>query len=75
MTNMQRDELERAYLDVLENIEAAIVKNYREHRELIDWNVDQALEVFINTYQSASSGHGTALPSGSRRSRRPCTTM
>ncbi len=38
------------YLDVLQNIEFAIVSVYREHAGLLDLDVDRALQAVMNRY-------------------------
>ncbi len=43
---------EEDYLDVLQNIEAAIVSVYRQHPALLDYEVDKALEALIRAYQA-----------------------
>jgi len=45
------------YLDVLQNIESAIVKTCRCHRELCDYDVMRTLEALINVYVSEQRGH------------------
>ncbi len=44
------DSFEDRYLDVLQNIEFAIVSTYREHPELADSNVERVLELLIRVY-------------------------
>jgi hypothetical protein len=44
--------IEDQYLDVLQNIEAAIVGVYREHRELADHNVENAVAGLMRVYQA-----------------------
>lgn len=44
--------IEEEYLDVLQNIEFAIVSVYQQHPELVDFEVEQALNGLIRTYQS-----------------------
>src|SRR5262245_21471059 len=43
---------EQEYADVLQNIEFAIVKTYREHGEITDWSVEEALDGLIRSYQA-----------------------
>ena len=60
---------EERYLDVLQNIEAAIVRVYRERAELLDSQVDAALEALIGRYTAEQRG-GTPRPvplDGARR--------
>jgi len=49
-------EVEEKYTDVLQNIEAAIVGIYRKHSEMVDWDVQKAVEGLIRNYQAESSG-------------------
>lgn len=44
-------EFEEKYMDVLQNIEFGIVRVYRGHPELTDWDVLRAIEALIRTYQ------------------------
>ncbi len=41
------------YLDVLQNIESAIVSVYRKQRNLLDYDVDEALDALIADYKAA----------------------
>jgi hypothetical protein len=43
---------EEEYEDVLQNIEFAIVSVFREHSELLDYEVEKALNALIATYQA-----------------------
>ena len=45
-------EFEVRYEDVLQNIEFAIVSVYREHSELLDYEVEKALNALILAYQA-----------------------
>ena len=49
--------LEDKYLDVLQNIEFAIVSVYRERGGLLDYDVMRALDALIDFYRSESRGH------------------
>jgi hypothetical protein len=49
--------LEDTHLDVLQNIEFAIVSVYREHDDLVDYDVMRALDALIDVYRSESRGH------------------
>jgi hypothetical protein len=42
--------IEEEYLDVLQNIEFAIVSVYQQHPELVDFEVEQALSALIRAY-------------------------
>jgi hypothetical protein len=43
---------EDEYLDVLQNIEFAIVNVYRKHRDLTDYDVERAVDALIVRYQA-----------------------
>ncbi|MBU2611358.1 MAG: hypothetical protein KJ606_10510 [Chloroflexi bacterium] len=53
--------LEDRYMDVLQNIEFGIVRVYKKHPEMTDWEALRAIEVLIRTYQEESRGR--QLPS------------
>ncbi len=44
--------IEEEYEDVLQNIEFAIVSVYREHSELLDYEVEKALNALVVAYQA-----------------------
>ena len=48
-------DFEDHYLDVLQNIEAAIVDVYREQPELTDHQVDKALSGLVRVYQAQAN--------------------
>jgi hypothetical protein len=48
---------EDEHLDVLQNIESAIVSVYREEPTLLDYRVMGALDALIGTYRAESRGH------------------
>jgi len=48
---------EDKYLDVLQNIEFAIVSVYHEHNDLNDYEVMNALDALIERYRLESHGH------------------
>ncbi|HVO70805.1 MAG TPA: hypothetical protein VMT24_12215 [Aggregatilineaceae bacterium] len=52
---------EDQYLDVLQNIEAAIVQVYRKHPELADSSVDQAMEGLVRMYQAEARGRSAPV--------------
>lgn len=54
--------MEEEYLDVLQNIEQAIVGVYHAERELTDYQVDAALEALGRTYQREKIGGAAVLP-------------
>ncbi|MFQ5829994.1 MAG: hypothetical protein ACE5JD_12690 [Candidatus Methylomirabilia bacterium] len=49
--------LEDKHLDVLQNIEFAIVSVYRERSDLLDYDVMRALDALIDVYRAESRGH------------------
>ena len=49
--------LEEDYLDVLQNIEFAIVSVYRERNDLRDYEVMRALDALIDFYRAEARGH------------------
>jgi hypothetical protein len=53
---------EEEYLDVLQNIELAIVGVYTAHLDLADFQVDQALEALGRSYQREKTGGAPILP-------------
>lgn len=59
---MDERPLEEEYMDVLQNTEAAIVWVYRQNPELMDYQVDSALEALIKTYQGEATGRKPAPP-------------
>jgi hypothetical protein len=48
--------VEEQYLDVLQNIELAIVTTYREHPEMTDYEVMHVLEVLLDRYKAETLG-------------------
>jgi len=55
-------DFEEEYLDVLQNIEAAIISVYRQQAELVDYEVDQALDALLREYQAQQQNRTAALP-------------
>jgi hypothetical protein len=53
---------EDKYLDVLQNIEMAIVGVYRNNRQLLDYDVDRILELLWTEYRNEVSGKKIAMP-------------
>ena len=51
-----RQPIEEEYLDIFQNIEAAIVSVYRSDPELDDWDVESAIEALIRQYQAEWRG-------------------
>lgn len=54
-------DLEEDYLDVLQNIEAAIIVVYQEQPELFDCEVDKALSALISVYKAEERGRAAAV--------------
>jgi len=55
--------LEERYEDVLQNIEFGIIRMYRDHPEMTDWNALNAVEALIRRYQAEAKGRQARLPS------------
>lgn len=53
---------EEEYLDVLQNIEMAIVSVYREHKDLLDYDVDKVLNILWTEYRNEKQGKSTPIP-------------
>lgn len=53
---------EDQYLDVLQNIEMAIVMVYREHRDLLDYDVDAVLNLLWKEYRNEQINKATPKP-------------
>ena len=53
---------EDQYLDVLQNIEMAIVSVYREHSDLMDYDVDKVLNLLWTEYRNEKTGRKTPMP-------------
>lgn len=49
--------LEEKYLDILQNIESAIVGVYRDRPALVDYRVMSALDGLVEVYRAESRGH------------------
>jgi hypothetical protein len=52
---------EDEYLDVLQNIEIAIVSVYREHHDLLDYDVDKVLNLLWTEYRNEKQGRPTTV--------------
>jgi len=48
--------VEEEYLDVLQNIEFAIVSTYRDHPQMVDGHVMRALDAVIGSYRAEKAG-------------------
>jgi len=53
---------EDQYLDMLQNIEFAIVTVYRQNRELTDYDIDKVLNRLIRAYQSQQQNRDFTQP-------------
>ena len=53
---------EDCYEDVLQNIEFGIIRVYRDHLEMTDWDTLTAVEKLIRTYQAEVKGRQTRSP-------------
>ncbi len=53
---------EDEYLDVLQNIEMAIVSVYREHHNLLDYDADKVLNILWTEYRNEEQGRTTPAP-------------
>ncbi len=50
------ENFDEQYMDVLQNIESAIVQVYRAQPDLSDYNVEKALGALLRVYQSQVTG-------------------
>jgi hypothetical protein len=55
-------DFEEEYMDVFQNLEAAIITVFKKQPELTDYEVENAIEALIRTYQGTSSGRAPVLP-------------
>ena len=53
---------EDEYLDVLQNIEMAIVSVYRENHNLLDYDVDKVLNLLWTEFRNEKQGRETSVP-------------
>jgi hypothetical protein len=56
------ESFEDRYMDVLQNIESAIVDTYREYPELNDRNVRDVIDFLIRSYEVEARGHSLPAP-------------
>ncbi len=56
------ESFEDRYMDVLQNIESAIVGTYRQHPELSDRNVKDVLDILTRSYEVEARGHSLPAP-------------
>jgi hypothetical protein len=54
---------EEQYEDVLQNIEFGIIRVYREHPEMTDWEASIAVEALIRVYNAEVKGRQIKAPS------------
>lgn len=54
---------EERYEDILQNIEFGIVRVYREHLELSDWDALNGVEALLREYQAEAKGRQATSPS------------
>ncbi len=52
-------DFEEQYEDVLQNIEFAIIRVYRGHPKLVDWDALNAVEALLRVYQAEAKGRQT----------------
>jgi hypothetical protein len=50
------------YMDILQNIESALVSVYRQHEDMSDYNADKAVEALIRLYRAEETGHPAPAP-------------
>ncbi len=53
---------EDEYMDVLQNIEMAIVSVYRENHSLLDYDVDKVLNILWTEYRNEKQGRAAPAP-------------
>ena len=53
---MKRNSFEEQYLDVLQNLESAIVQVAREQPKLTDWHAESAVEALMRLYKAEAAG-------------------
>ncbi len=53
---------EEEYMDVLQNIEMAIVSVYRKHNDLLDYDVDKVLNLLWTEYKNEKQGKRAPAP-------------
>jgi hypothetical protein len=54
--------LEELYLDVLMNIELPVIEVFREHPELLDFQVDEGLRALMSRYKAEERGEEITPP-------------
>lgn len=53
---------EEEYMDVLQNIEMAILSVYREYHDLLDYDVDKVLNILWTEHRNEKQGRTTPVP-------------
>ena len=73
--------VEEEYLDILQNIEFAIMSVYRDNPLLVDFDVEAAINALISLYHAESQNHEPrparperACDAGLSSGSRPCAT-
>ena len=56
--------IKEEYMDVLQNLESAIISVYKEHPEMIDYDVDKALIALTQTYRNEKINKPAKKPVG-----------
>jgi hypothetical protein len=65
-------DVEEEHLDILQNIEFAIMSVYRENPLLVDFDVEAALNALISRYHAQSQGHEPRRTSLNERATLAC---
>jgi hypothetical protein len=60
-------DVEEDYLDILQNIEFAIMSDYRENPLLVDFDVEAAINALITLYHAQSQDHEPRRPNLNER--------
>jgi hypothetical protein len=53
---MRQDSFEDQYMDVLQNLEFAIVQVARKHPDLTDWHAQSAVDALMDLYRAEAAG-------------------
>ena len=62
-------DVEEEYLDILQNIEFAIMAVYRENPRLVDFDVEAAVNALINHYRAEAENHEARQPNLNERAK------
>ena len=60
-------DVEQDYLDILQNIESAIMSVYRENPLLVDFDVEAAINALISLYHAQAQNHEARRPNLNER--------